>query len=59
MAERRNHLSNNFEQAEQQEFINHLHDQIQDCDQMIDETEQQIKEIQEQINKINNALEER
>jgi predicted Rossmann fold nucleotide-binding protein DprA/Smf involved in DNA uptake len=24
MSERRNHLSNNFEEAEQQEFINHL-----------------------------------
>jgi hypothetical protein len=40
MSERRNHLSNNFEEAEQQEFINHLQDQIQDCDQMIEETEQ-------------------
>jgi len=59
MSERRKHLSNNFEEAEQQEFINHLQDQIQDCDQMIEETEQQIQEIQEQINKINAALEER
>lgn len=47
MLQRQTLLLENFEQTERQELTNHLHGQIQDCDQMIEDTKQQIKEIQD------------
>lgn len=59
VAHRRAHLQSTFEHAEQQEFTDHLHEQVRDCDQMIEETEQQIAELYGQIADVDAALEAR
>lgn len=59
LQQRQNLLLENFEQAEKSELTNHLSEQIQYCDQMINETRSQIREIMDQVEKINSALDER
>jgi len=59
VAQRRAHLQSTFDHAEQQEFTDHLHEQVRDCDQMIGETEEQIAELHGQITDVDAALEAR